>query len=96
MNTDKDQNQNQGKESTAKTDATYNRDAESLRNSPTTSQNSGESLGKVGVGGVITNEDDSGALKSMKGDDTTKLNAKEPLSEGRTTEEQERDANKRG
>ncbi|GAB3528611.1 hypothetical protein GCM10027443_06790 [Pontibacter brevis] len=92
MNTDKNQNQNQnqnqGKESTAKTDATYNRDAEGLKNSATTSQNSAESMGKVGVGGIITNEDKSGALKSMKGDETNKLNAKEPLSEGQTTDEQ--------
>lgn len=91
MTTDKDQNQdqNKGKESTAKTDATYNRDAEALKNSTTTSQNSAESIGKVGVGGIITNKDDSGSLKSMKGDDTTKLNPKEPLSEGQTTDEQD-------
>ncbi|MFD3001837.1 hypothetical protein ACFS7Z_15795 [Pontibacter toksunensis] len=87
MNTDKNKDQNQGKESTAKTDATYNRDAEVLKNSATTSQSSGESLGKVGVGGIITNEDKSGALKSMKGDDTNKLNPKEPLSEGQTSDE---------
>ena len=92
MNTDKnqDQNQSQGKESTAKTDATYNRDAEALKNSSTTSQSSGESLGKVGVGGIITNEDKSGALKSMKGDDTNKLNPKEPMSEGQTSDEQDK------
>lgn len=90
MTTDKNQNQdqNKGKESTAKTDASYNRDAEALKNSSTTSQNSAESMGKVGVGGVITNEDKSGALKSMKNDAQTKLNANEPLSEGQTTDEQ--------
>lgn len=94
MNKDKnkEQNQRQGKESTAKTDATYNRDAEALKNSSTTSQSSGESLGKVGVGGIITNEDKSGALKSMKGDDTSKLIPKEPMSEGQTSDEEDNQA----
>ena len=87
-------NEIKGKESTAKTDAIYNREAEALKRSTTTSQSSAESLGKVGVGGVMTNEDNSGALKSMKGDGTTKLNAKEPISEGRTTNEQKSDQKK--
>ncbi|MCC9165832.1 hypothetical protein [Pontibacter harenae] len=50
MKADKDQNQ--GKESTADTNASYDRNAEELRNSATSSQNSATSSNNVGVGGV--------------------------------------------
>lgn len=56
MKTDKDQSQ--GKQSTAKTDATYDRDAEQLKNSATTSQNSGTSPSKMGAGGVMREEEE--------------------------------------
>lgn len=51
---------NHGKQSEAKTDATYDRDAEQLKKSATTSQNSGTSPGNVGAGGVMREEEGPG------------------------------------
>lgn len=93
METDK--NQNQGKQSTARTDATYDRDAESLKNSSTTSQSSGTSPGNVGVGGVMTNEDNSDALKSMKGEGKGEPGSRNPTTQARTDDDQESTLKKR-
>lgn len=56
METNKHKDQNQGKQSTAKTDKTYDRNAEELKNSATTSQNSATSPSKPGAGGVMRDE----------------------------------------
>lgn len=70
METEK--NDNQGKKSEANANANYERDTEALKNSSTTSQNSATSSGLTGATGAITREDESGALKSMRGRDTNK------------------------
>jgi hypothetical protein len=49
-------NQGPGKQSTASTHAHYDRDAESLQNSATTTQNTATSSGTIGAGGVDEGE----------------------------------------
>lgn len=66
MATNKKTNPEQGKKSTAKTDATYNRDTKDLRNSPTSSQGHASSTGSVGVGGVMREEDKQGTRESER------------------------------
>lgn len=73
METDK--NQNQGKQSEAKTDATYYRDAEQLKKSATTSQNSSTSPSNVGAGGVMREED--GPRNSVGRDATGKAGSQD-------------------
>ena len=51
METNKEQDQSQGKRSTAETDVTYNQDSEELRKSATSSQADVDSGGSAGAGG---------------------------------------------
>ncbi|PRY00221.1 hypothetical protein CLV24_1541 [Pontibacter ummariensis] len=62
-------NQNQGKHSTAKTDATYNREAEELRDSPTSSMNASTPT-NVGTGGVFR-PDENRDEETRRGPNTT-------------------------
>jgi len=55
-NKEKNPDKSQGKQSTAETDVTYNRDAEDLKNSATTSQGYATSSSTIGSGGGPTEE----------------------------------------
>lgn len=66
MATNKHQNQEQGKKSTADTNASYNKNAKDLKNSATTSQGAAGATGTEGVGGVMREKDKKGTSQSER------------------------------
>ncbi|WP_247236675.1 hypothetical protein [Telluribacter sp. SYSU D00476] len=86
MDTTNKDNQEQGKQSEARTDATYDRNAEELKNSSTTVQGNSSFIGNVGTGGTGLVTDN---MDSTREEEEIDNNAKKNLGGAGATEESE-------